>query len=352
MPVFCKVLIRLAAATLIGVVGWGGVSAATPVVVVAAESREMTPVIQVAGTVISRKDTRLAAQVEGQVIWVADVGSTLAAGDVAAQLDDVLLRAMLAEEEAQVNRARASLNFHQAESKRLAKLASENHAAQSRLDQERRDASIARSELAVAKSRVTQIREKLDRTAIKAPFAGVVTEEFIQAGEWADPGSAIVRLVDTTSLEIQAWVPVTSLPYIRGNSTLQFTLGDKPGSGRVTTLVPVGDDLSRLFELRLAPEDTAITAGQSVRIAIPTADTRTAIVVPRDSLVLRREGASVFRILDDNTAERVRVTTGMAQGEFIEVQGGIQVGDRVVIRGGERLRPGQEVELREQEPGE
>ena len=60
----------------------------------------------------------------------------------------------------------------------------------------------------------------------------------------------------------------------------------------------------------------------------------------------------MFRILDDNTAERVRVTTGMAQGEFIEVQGGIQAGDRIVIRGGERLRPGQEVELQEQVPGE
>jgi RND family efflux transporter MFP subunit len=352
LPVFSKVLIRIVVAALPGVIGWNSVAAATPVVVVVAESREMTPVIQVAGTVISQKDTRLAAQVEGQVIWVADVGNTLAAGDVAARLDDVLLRAMLTEEEAQVSRAQASLTFHQAESQRLAKLASENHAAQSRLDQERRDASIARSELAAAKSRVTQIREKLDRTAIKAPFAGVVTEEFIQAGEWADPGTAIVRLVDTGSLEIQAWVPVRALPYIHGSSTLQYMLGDRPGSGRVTTLVPVGDDLSRLFELRLTPDDKAITSGQSVRIAIPTADAQQAVAIPRDSLVLRRDGASVFRILDDNTAERVRVTTGMAQGEFIEVRGGIQAGDRIVIRGGERLRPGQEVELQEQVSGE
>jgi len=352
LPVFSKVLIRLAATVLLGVTGWSSVSAATPVVVVAAESREMTPVIQVAGTVISQKDTRLAAQVEGQVTWVADVGSRLATGDVAARLDDVLLRAMLTEEEAQVSRAQASLTFHRAESQRLAKLASENHAAQSRLDQERRDTSIARSELAAAKSRVTQIRERLDRTAIKAPFAGVVTEEFIQAGEWADPGTAMVRLVDTGSLEIQAWVPVRALPYIHSGSTLQFTLGDRPGSGRVTTLVPVGDDLSRMFELRLTPDDKAITTGQSVRIAIPTAAAQQAIAIPRDSLVLRRDGASVFRILDDNTAERVSVTTGMAQGEFIEVGGGIQAGDRIVIRGGERLRPGQEVELQEQVSGE
>jgi RND family efflux transporter MFP subunit len=350
--VFSKVLIPIVLTALVGVVGWNSALAATPVVVVAAESRELTPVIQVAGTVISRKDTRLAAQVEGQVTWVADVGTRLAAGDVAAQLDDVLLRSMLTEEEAQESRARARLTFHQAESQRLAKLASENHAAQSRLDQERRDTSIARSDLAVAKSRVAQTREKLDRTAIRAPFNGVVTEEFIQAGEWADPGTAMVRLVDTGSLEIQARVPVKALPYIQASRILQFTINGKPGSGRVRTLVPVGDDESRLFELRLTPDDGAITAGQSVRINIPTADAILTTVIPRDSLVLRRDGTSVFRILDDNTAERVSVTTGMAQGPFIEVRGDIQPGDRIVIRGGERLRPGQEVELKEQVPGE
>ena len=79
-------------------------AAPTPVVVVTAETRELTPVVQVAGTVISRNDTRLAAQVEGQVTWVADVGTPLAAGGVVAQLDDVLIRAVLDEQEAQVAR--------------------------------------------------------------------------------------------------------------------------------------------------------------------------------------------------------------------------------------------------------
>jgi RND family efflux transporter MFP subunit len=321
-------------------------AAPTTVVVVTAETRELTPVVQVAGTVISRNDSQLAAQVEGQVTWVADVGTPLAAGDVAARLDDVLVRAVLTEEEAEVAREQANVTFHQRESQRLAKLAKENNAALSRLDESERDLSIARSELAAAKSRVAQSREKLERAAIKAPFAGVVTEEFIQAGEWADAGTAMVRLVDTASLEVQAWVPVKTLPYIHENTALQLTAAGQPASGIVRTLVPVGDDQSRLFELRLNLEGDGLSAGQSVRLAVPTADSQPVTVVPRDSLVLRRDGASVFRILEDNTAERVKVTTGMAEGDLIEVQGDIQPGDRVVIRGGERLRSGQEVEVR------
>ena len=328
------------------------VPAATPVVVVAAETRQMTPLIQVAGTVISRHDSRLAAQVDGQVIWVAEVGTQLETGGVAARLDDVLIRDVLVEEEARLAREQANVRFNKAEAQRLAKLAKDNHAALSRLDQAQRDLSIARSELAAAESRIMQTREKQERTTIKAPFAGVVSEQFIQAGEWADPGTPIVRLVDTASLEAQAWIPVTALPYIRPGTRLGLTIAGGAATGTVRTLVPVGDDRSRLYELRLLLDGDGWSAGQSVRIAIPTAESRPALVIPRDALVLRRDGTTVFHILDDNTAERITVETGLAEGGFIEVIGAVQPGDAIVIRGGERLRAGQQVTPTQQVSGE
>ena len=314
-----------------------------PVVVVAAETRQMTPMVQVAGTVISRNDSRLAAQVEGLVNWVAEVGTQLEAGGVAAQLDDVLIRDVLVEEQARLAREQANVSYNKAEAQRLAKLARDNHAALSRLEQAQRDLSIARSELAAAESRITQTREKHDRTTIKTPFAGVVSEQFIQAGEWAEPGTPIVRLVDTAALEAQAWITVKALPHISTGTRLGLTIAGQPATGTVRTLVPVGDDQSRLYELRLLLDGDSWSAGQSVRIAIPTAESRPALVVPRDALVLRRDGVTVFRILDDNTAERVTVETGLAEGDFIEVTGAVRPGDMVVIRGGERLRGGQQV---------
>jgi RND family efflux transporter MFP subunit len=328
------------------------VPAATPVVVVAAETRQMTPLIQVAGTVISRNDSRLAAQVDGQVTWVAEVGTQLETEGVAARLDDVLIRDVLVEEQARLAREQANVRFNKAEAQRLAKLAKDNHAALSRLDQAQRDLSIARSELAAAESRILQTREKQERTSIKAPFAGVVTEQFIQAGEWADPGTSIVRLVDTASLEAQAWIPVTALPYIRPGTRLGLTITGETATGTVRTLVPVGDDQSRLYELRLLLDGDGWSAGQSVRIAIPTAESRPALVIPRDALVLRRDGATVFRILDDNKAERITVETGLAEGDFIEVIGAVRPGDAIVIRGGERLRAGQQVTPTQQVSGE
>ena len=77
---------------------------------------------------------------------------------------------------------------------------------------------------------------------------------------------------------------------------------------------------------------------------MPTAEVKHVIAVPRDALVLRREGTSIFRIAADNTAEQINVITGMSDGEYIEVMGSVSAGDRVVIRGAERLSSGMQVD--------
>ncbi|UCC56829.1 MAG: efflux RND transporter periplasmic adaptor subunit [Gammaproteobacteria bacterium] len=322
-----------------------------PVVVASAMEREMTPESHIAGTVMSRNDTRLAAQVEGRVVWVAEVGTQLPRDEAATRLDDTLIREELAEHEASVARARASVEYNKAELSRLEKLAEKNHAARSRIDEVRRDLAVARSDYTASQARVKQSREKLKRTSIRVPFGGVVTERFIQAGEWADAGTAVIRLVDTASLEVQAWVPVSVLPFVAPGMELRFVANGTEGTGRVRTLVPVGNQQSRLYELRLTLDDPRWSSGQSVRIAIPAAASRTATVVPRDALVLRRDGVSVFRVDENNLAEQVSVTTGIADGDYIEVSGDIMPGDRVIIRGSERLRSGQPVKVLEQQPG-
>lgn len=324
---------------------------AVPVVVASAVERRMTPESHIAGTVISRNDTRLAAQVEGQVVWVAEIGTQLSRDTAATRLDDTLIREELTEHEASITRARASVDFNKAELKRLEKLAEKNHAAKSRIDAVRRDLAVARSDYTANQARVKQSREKLQRTSIKVPFDGVVTERFIQAGEWADAGTAVIRLVDTTSLEVQAWVPVSVLPFVATGMELGFSAAGVEDTGRVRTLVPVGNQQSRLYELRLTLDEPRWSSGQSVRIAIPAATSRTATVVPRDALVMRRDGVSVFRVDSNNLAEQVSVETGIADGDYIEVSGGIVPGDRVIIRGSERLRSGQSVSVAEELPG-
>ena len=315
-----------------------------PVVVSIASERLLAPVTPYPGTVISRNQARLAAEVEGRLEWVAEVGVVVRKGETVARLDDVLLEHSLLADKAVVERERARLKYQSAEVRRLTPLVRKRSVPQSQLDEAVANSGMTRAEIAAGKARVALARERLERAQVRAPFDGVITERLLQAGEWAETGAAVVRLVDTSSLEVQTWVPVNALKFVHRGSTL--TLGGNPSDavGTVRTIVPVGDNRSRLYELRLGFAGESWPVGADVRVAVPTAKPRKVLAIPRDALVLRRDGTTVYRVDAEGLAQRVPVTTGIAVGPLIEVDG-IQSGDRVVIRGGERLRPGQSVTI-------
>ena len=320
-----------------------------PVVVATAESRMLAPVTWYPGTVISRNRARVAAEVEGRLEWVAEIGASIVEGEVVARLDDALLRQTLAENEAAVARESARLVFLDSQVKRLEKLVTQNTATRSRLEEAVAERDITRSELRAVRARVALTAERLERTRIKAPFSGIVTERLRQSGEWAKSGEAVVRLVDAGALEVQIWIPIAALAFVREGSELALQANPARTSATVRTIVPVGDNRSRLYELRLGVEGQSWPVGQDVRVAIPTAAARAVVAIPRDALVLRRDGAAVYRVDEQGLADRVAVSPGIAQDELIEVDG-IAPGDRVVIRGGERLRPGQPVRVMNAEP--
>ena len=358
VPSLLRVAAILVAASLAAFVArpafpQGGASAKgpppAPVAVATAESRMLAPVTWYPGTVISRNRARVAAEVEGRLEWVAEVGAAIAEGDLIARLDDALLRQLLAEREAAVARERARLTYLDAQVKRLKTLVTQNTATRSRLDEAVAERDVARSEVRAARARVALTGERLERTRIKAPFGGIVTERVLQTGEWAETGKAVVRIVDAAALEVQTWIPIAALAFVREGSELTLEANPNETTGKVRTIVPVGDNRSRLYELRLAIDGQSWPVGQDVRVAIPTAAARAVVAIPRDALVLRRDGAAVYRVDEKSLADRVAVTPGIAQGELIEVDG-IAPGDRVVVRGGERLRPGQPVRVVNAEP--
>jgi RND family efflux transporter MFP subunit len=156
----------------------------------------------------------------------------------------------------------------------------------------------------------------------------------------------VVRLVNPDNLEVVARPPLRYYRYLQPGDELGLDAGDEePLLAPVRTVVSVGDESRHVFELRLDVTEP-LPVGQTVRVTIPTANVREVLAVPRDALVLRGDGIAVFIVGDDNTARRIRVTTGIGAGDWIEVSGPIQAGDRVVIRGNERLRPGQEVSVK------
>ncbi len=316
------------------------------VVVERAVQESIAPTALYSATVISRDDANLSAELAGRITWVAEVGDRIQAGDPVVKLDDVFIKQQVIEEKSIIQSERAKFVLHSKEVKRFTELLEHNNVARSQLDQAISDQAVARSNMASANARLAQANERLRRTSIVAPFDGVVSDRLLQTGEWANNGTTIIRLVSSSNLEIQTHIPADSLRFISIGAPLNYLHGNKNGVGKVRAIVPIGGDTSRLYELRISVDDESLIAGRLLRIAIPTEHEREAILVPRDALVLRREGVYVFRINEDAMAERIQVETGIADLNRIEVIGGIQADDQVITRGGENLRPGMTVTVK------
>jgi len=115
--------------------------------------------------------------------------------------------------------------------------------------------------------------------------------------------------------------------------------------GRVRTVVPVGDDRSRQFEVRVSLGGPEWLVGTPVEVSLPSTAVRTAVTVPRDALVIRQNHSYVLRVTRANTVEELDVTPGAGIADVVEVRGPLAAGDRLVIRGGERLASGQAVRV-------
>ena len=112
-------------------------------------------------------------------------------------------------------------------------------------------------------------------------------------------------------------------------------------------MVAVGDENTHQFEIRLDLVGSPFPVGQTVRVAVPASEVREVLAVPRDALVLRPEGITVFIIDANDQAQQVKVTTGIGSGDKIEIFGAVSAGDSVVTRGNERLQSGQSVNIKE-----
>ena len=322
-----------------------------PVVVERALVTYLAPSVDVPGTVVSLNDARLASELDAKLNWIADVGTEVSEGDTVARLEVITFRLYEMEAEKRVEKEKARVTFLRSEKERLQQLAKKNLSAKSQLDQVTSDLAMAESDVWIAEAQLGHARVAMHVTQIRAPFDGIVTEKLRNIGERLSVADEVIRLVDPTSIEVVARAPLNTVNFIEAGDVLTMHNDFRQDEGSVRTIVPFGNPQSHMFEVRLNVDPEIWTVGESVRLSMPTAEAKEVLTVPRDALVLRREGAFVFRIDDELNAEQVAVVTGLGAGTLIEVFGDINAGDRVVTRGAERLNTGMKVQISEDRGG-
>jgi RND family efflux transporter MFP subunit len=297
------------------------------------------------GSIVSRSDARVASVIAGRAVWVADVGQRVKAGEPIAKLDDTPAQIRSQDLRAQVARAKAQLALAATQLERFTQLAATKVVSVSQLDDARAQSDMAHEDVLRAEAQLRQAGYEINESQIRAPFPGVVTERFIQKGEYVQLGAATVRLVNTTDIEARATAALGLAANIQLGQVVSIRDHGRQRPGRIRAIVPVGDDRSRQFEVRVVFEVPDWLVGTSVEVSLPSTTERTALTIPRDALVIRENHSYVLRVSHTNTVEELDVTPGIALADVVEVRGPVSPGDQLVIRGAERLSAGQTVKV-------
>lgn len=216
-----------------------------------------------------------------------------------------------------VEREQARITFLQSELDRLTELSRKNLSAKSQLDRTVSELAIAKSDHTIARAKLGYAQIAMHITQFRAPFDGIVTERLRSIGERLNVADEVIRLVDPNSLEVVARAPLNTVNFIRKDDVLQLSNDFHNGDAAIRTIVPFGNPQSHMFEVRLRVDADIWTVGESLRLSMPTAAAREVLAVPRDALIIRREGTSVFKLLADSTVARVNVVVGMGAGSHI-----------------------------------
>lgn len=309
---------------------------------------EIAPTVAVPGTIYSRNDVQVTAGVSGQLLMVAEPGTAIQGGALVATVDKEPLQLQRAEQEALLERAEINIRQLESQLRRQRELAGSSLVSEFELEQTEANRDLATSDAKITKVRIRQIDDQIRRADIRAPFSGVVISRLRRAGEDVSRGEVLAQMTDLHNMEVRALVPLKHLPRTFVGDQIEVFATEASHTGRIRTLVPTGDLRSQTFEARidLPPGTTSTwTVGQLVSVSVPIRARAVALAVPRDALVLRQNGSFVFRISDENKAEKIRVEIGDSAGELIAVSGKLAEGDRVAIRGAENLQEGADVKV-------
>ena len=304
-----------------------------------------TPTLDIVGTVYSRNNVQLTAGVSGRLDWVAEPGSFLADGEVVARIDPQPLKLQKAEQNVTIRRAIINQQYLKRELSRLQALRQTNSASAFQYDQTKSQYELAGADLEIAQLKLQQIEDQLDRTIVKAPFEGVVTQRMREAGGEINRSDVLVQMLDTENLEARIFVPVQYLAFIRGTRQVDIVAEEHKVTATIKSIIPAADMRSQSFELRVSlPKEvnSLWAAGQHIKASLPVQNSQKMLTVHRDALILREAGTFVVVIDQQLKARRLKVEVGQGQDDWVSVKNdNLRAGDKVAIRGAERLQDGQ-----------
>ncbi|MDE0291675.1 MAG: efflux RND transporter periplasmic adaptor subunit [Candidatus Dadabacteria bacterium] len=321
-----------------------------PVVVSAVVEREVRKPLRLVGATFPARKSVISSEVEGVVGKInAEEGQYVKKGETLAEIKNDKIRFALERLKSERKEALARAELSEKDFARMKELYEKGIISDGDFDRARTQRESGRAGLLSLESRIEIAEYDLAASKIAAPFNGYVTKHHAEAGQWLGLGDQVVSFVDIDTIEVMAGVPERYIDDISEGMEVEVIL---PSHNRLTvpakisSVIPDADPITVSFPVRVMLEnpDHAIKSSASAIIMVRIGETEKIKLVPKDSIVRSPQGSMLFAVRE-GLAHPVPVEEkGWYEG-FTHVEGEISVGESVVVRGNERLRPMQKVRI-------
>lgn len=316
-----------------------------PVEVAIVEKTSIVPTTSLLGATEPRRRSVVAATIEGYVLdYPIQEGDRVEKGTVLARLRDRVLRLRLKEAEAALGEFRERHRRAKNVLERAQQLIRTKAISHEDLDTALSEERALSLRIPQAEARIEILNVQIEKKRVVAPFAAQVVWEHTELGEWLSAGGKVATLVDLSSVYVRVNVPERHVRFVKKGAKVNVWIPAVQNGrieGTVVSVSGQGDPEARTFGVRVevANNQGALRAGMSARVEFAVGEARSALAVSKDAILHRGVRSLVFLIDAQNRAVQREVTVGQASGNLFEITSGVAPGDRVVIRGNERLRP-------------
>ncbi len=307
-----------------------------PVSVTPIVSGPVSSYITSTGNLVAEDEVKVLAEAEGRVAeLMVEEGNHVTRGQALATL---------AREDAEIFMRKAEMRSANAALAhgRAVKAVAEDLLSREDYDKLTMENSIAQQELAEA-------RWRLEKTTIRAPFAGHITERNLKLGQHVRPGDALFTVADFDPLISRIYLPEKDVYGLNEGREVRITLKANEATrftGRIRQISPVVDTATGTVKLTVEAVKTPpeVRPGAFVTIDIVQETHARAVLLPRDAVIRELQDAYVF-VARGEVAEKRTISLGLEEGDHVEAISGVEPGDQVIVAGQGGLKDGSPIKI-------
>ena len=290
----------------------------------------------ITGSIQPERRADLRAEIQAVVLQaLKENGDTVKRGDLLVRLDDTAIRDGLGSAEATERSAGQAFEQAGRQLERMKTLRTSGMTSAQAMEDAEIRRNTTQSELEAAKARVVLARQQLQRTEVRAPFDGIVSERKVSAGDTASLGKELLKVIDPTSLRFEALVSADHVGELKAGQAVSFRVngyGDQEFVGKVRRLNPAANPTTRQVEVLVdfAGDKQPKLAGLYAEGRVQT-ESRASLTIPASAVVRDGDATTAWRVKENKLQ---KVTLAVAEkdprtGDYV-LKSGLAEGDQVI----------------------